>query len=55
MEKIEINSLQQETALKEHKEYLQENYYGNPLTFWEFYSLWCEENGLFNDRASYQY
>lgn len=25
-----------------------------PFDFWEFYMQWCLENGLYNDRASYQ-
>lgn len=46
----DMRSLQQETAFKIWDEIDQQH----RLPFWEWYSFYCLENGLFNDRQSGQ-
>jgi hypothetical protein len=57
MNKTEVISLQQETGLKYYEDYKKEmNEISAPAwAFWEWYGMWCMEEGLFNDRASYQH
>ncbi len=53
---IEINTQQQAVAVLGYETYVNEmKYLDLPFSkFWEWYSSWCIEQGLFNDRASYQ-
>lgn len=56
MMKAETNSEQQSVA---YKEYLIQRKEDKAmgfeiLPFWEWYCFWCFENGLYNDRTSYQ-
>ncbi len=53
---IDVTTLQQQTALPYY--HVEEKSLKSmglpPLDFWDWYAQWCEEEGLFNDRASYQ-
>jgi hypothetical protein len=42
--------------MQEYKEHVKEmKSLGLPtISFWDWYSSWCFEEGLFNDRMSYQ-
>lgn len=44
---IETVTLQQETAEKEYNEVFE--FCDTKPDFWEWYSVWCVEQGLFND------
>jgi hypothetical protein len=56
MQTILTCTLQQENGYESYKEYVKElESIDLPyLDFWDWYSEWCFEEGLFNDRASYQ-
>ena len=51
-----IVTRQQEASLRDYKRQLEyELDYDCPVSpFWEWYGLWCFEEGLFNDRMSWQ-
>ncbi len=52
----DMRTMQQERALTEYSEDVESWKDADLpyLEFWVWYARWCEENGLYNDRASYQ-
>lgn len=54
MKTIEIITKQQESAMREYKIGYEDMGF-QPFPFWEWYARWCEEEGLLNDRTSFQF